>query len=203
MSRKTIGILDYGVSNLASVWRALHALDYRCRVSRDPAVLNETDLLILPGVGAFPAAMEQLHQHDLVEYIRGQARLGKPLLGICLGMQLLADVSTEHRTTAGLGLIPGEVKRMPNGRWHIGWNSIELVSNDRLLAPSDGQSVYFNHSFVFDVPQEYQVCVARLEQPFAAVVRRGNIVGVQFHPEKSQIAGRRMLSNLIEGLCLA
>jgi glutamine amidotransferase len=201
MSRRTVGILDYGVSNLASVWRALHALNYRCRISRDRSVLDETDLLILPGVGAFPAAMAKLHQHDLVEYIRTQARAGKPIVGICLGMQLMADVSTEHRTTAGIGLIPGEVKRMANGHWHIGWNSIELVCDDRLFAPSDGQSVYFNHSYVFEVPQEYQVCVSRLEKPFAAVVRRGNIVGVQFHPEKSQIAGRRMLSNLIEGLC--
>lgn len=201
MTRRTIGILDYGVGNLASVWRTLHALDYRCRVSRAPDVLDETDLLLLPGVGAYPTAMDALHRHDLAHYLQNKAREGKPIVGICLGMQLLADMSTEHRVTAGLGLIPGEVTQMEGGRWHIGWNSIEVVADDPLLKPSDGQSVYFNHSFILKVPAEYQVGVSRLDESFTVAVRRGNIIGLQFHPEKSQMAGRQLLRNVIDGLC--
>lgn len=201
MRARTVGIVDYGVGNHASVWRALHSLGFRCRVSRDPAVLSETDLLLLPGVGAFPAAMAALHRHELTEYLQEQGRLGKPFVGICLGMQLLADGSTEHGFTAGLGLIPGQVRALDQARWHIGWNSIEVVNGDPLLKPSDGQSVYFNHSYVFDAPAEYLTCVARLAEPFAIGVRRDNLLGLQFHPEKSQTAGRQLLRNVVEGLC--
>lgn len=203
MSARTIGIVDYGVGNHASVWRACQALGYRCRVSSDPAVLDATDALLLPGVGAFPAAMAALHAHDLVGYVQARARHGKPLVGICLGMQLLADASTEHGVTAGLGLIPGQVVPLDRARWHIGWNSIEVVNGDVLLAPSDGESVYFNHSYVFNAPPEYQACLARLDDRFVVGVRRGNMVGLQFHPEKSQAAGRALLRNVVEGLCRA
>lgn len=201
MTRRTIGIIDYGVSNLTSVWRVLHSLGYRCRVSSDHDVLGKTDLLLLPGVGALPAAMAALHQHGLVEYLQDQARQGRPIVGICLGMQLLADLSTEHRVTAALGLIPGQVSALGDGRWHIGWNSIEVLQDDSLLRPSDGQSFYFNHSYTFEPAAEYRTAVSRLERSFTVAVRRGSIVGLQFHPEKSQIAGRQLLRNVIEGLC--
>jgi glutamine amidotransferase len=166
-------------------------------------VLSDTDLLLLPGVGAFPPAMAALHRHGLVGYLQQQVRDGKPLVGICLGMQLLADASTEHRFTAGLGLIPGQVLPFDQARWHIGWNSIEVVRDDPMLMPSDGRSMYFNHSYVFDAPAEYQLCVARLGQPFTIGVRRGKLLGLQFHPEKSQLAGRELLRNIVEGLCSA
>jgi glutamine amidotransferase len=201
LKRRTIGIVDYGVGNHASVWRALNGLGYRCRVSADFDVLNETDLLVLPGVGAFGAAMAELHRHNLVGYLREQSRLGKPIIGLCLGMQLLADASLEHGLTAGLGLIPGQVVPFDQARWHIGWNSIETVSDDPIFRPSDRKSMYFNHSYVFEAPVEFQACVARLERPFPVAVRRANLVGLQFHPEKSQSAGRTLLSNVIEGLC--
>jgi glutamine amidotransferase len=203
MSTLTIGIVDYGAGNLGSVHRALRDLGYRCRVSRSQDALNETDLLLLPGVGAFPAAMKALHDCDLVEYLQQQARQGRPIVGICLGMQLLADASNEYHLTAGLGLIPGSVTPLPKSRWHIGWNTIEVLNGDELLQPSDGQSFYFNHSFVFEAAQEYQIGAARLDRPLAAAVRRGSVVGLQFHPEKSQIAGRVLLRNVIEGLCRA
>ena len=200
--KRTVGIIDYGVGNLASVWRALHALGYRCRVSDQPETLSQTDLLLLPGVGAFPAAMAALHQHQLVDYLQAQARSGKPMVGICLGMQLLADASSEHRITAGLGLIPGHVGPLANNNWHIGWNSIELVCDDSMFKPSDGQSMYFNHSYVAHVVPEYAVCVSQqLHERFATVIRHANVVGLQFHPEKSQAAGRQLLRNVIEGLC--
>jgi imidazole glycerol-phosphate synthase subunit HisH len=201
MSRRTIGIVDYGVGNHTSVWRALHGLGYRCRVSRDTTVLDETDLLLLPGVGAFPPAMEALHAHGLVDYLQAQARAGKPFVGICLGMQLMAEASSEFGATAGLGLVPGTVTALQQAAWHIGWNSIEAIGADTLLRPSDGQSMYFNHSYVFDSPSEYRIGLARLEQPLTIAVRRANVVGLQFHPEKSQGAGRQVLRNVIEGLC--
>ncbi len=201
MKRRTIGIVDYGVGNHASVWRTLHSLDYRCRVSSDPEVLSDTDVLLLPGVGAFPAAMAALHAHDLVGYLQDRARQGQPLIGICLGMQLLADSSVENGLTAGLGLVPGQVTPFADDRWHIGWNTIEAVNDDPMVRPSDGKSVYFNHSYVFDAPEPYRLCLARLDEPFVVGVRRGNLLGLQFHPEKSQAAGRELLRNVVEGLC--
>lgn len=201
MTRRTVGIVDYGVGNHASVWRALHTLELRCRVSSEPEVLSSTDVLLLPGVGAFPAAMAALHRTGLAQYLQDQARAGKPIVGICLGMQLLADTSCEFQVTAGLGLIPGEVTPLPNARWHIGWNTIEVLQGQPWLQPSDGHSMYFNHSFVFQPPSEYQAAVARLNSPFTVAVRRDHIVGLQFHPEKSQIAGRQLLRDIIQGLC--
>lgn len=204
MSRLTIGIVDYGVGNHASVWRTLHALGYRCRVSDEIDVLNSTDLLLLPGVGAFPAAMAALHEHNMVGYLQEQARLQRPILGICLGMQLLAEASHENELTSGLGLIPGEVGPLGEPRWHIGWNSIEVVQPDKLCQASDGQSFYFNHSYSYSGPEEFHICRARQgRRLFPVVIRRGKVIGLQFHPEKSQGAGRQLLRQVIEGLCNA
>lgn len=203
MTRRTIGIVDYGVGNHTSVWRALHALDYRCRVSSDVKVLGASDLLLLPGVGAFPPAMQALHRHDLAGFLHEQARSGRPFVGICLGMQLMADASSEYGQTAGLGLIPGIVAPLVQASWHTGWNSIEAVGADPLLRGVDGESVYFNHSYVFEAPAEYRIGVARLRDPLTIAVRRANMVGLQFHPEKSQATGRAILRSVIEGLCNA
>jgi imidazole glycerol phosphate synthase glutamine amidotransferase subunit len=208
MRNRTIGIVDYGVGNHASIWRALHGLGYRCRISREHSVLEASDLLLLPGVGAFPAAMQALHQHEMVDFMQTQAREGKPIVGICLGMQLLADTSQEIRSTCGLGLIPGAVHELvdPSMRWHIGWNSIEITCDDSAFKSSDGKSFYFNHSFVFHAPSEYVVAVSRIDRgktTFPVAVRRNNIVGLQFHPEKSQAVGRKLLGQVIEGVCRA
>lgn len=198
--RHTIGIVDYGVGNLASVRATLHAIGHRCRVTHDPAQLSDADVILLPGVGAFPAAMAALNALNLVGFLQSQARSGKPFIGICLGMQLMADASLEHGLTAGLGLIPGQVVQFPQGGWHIGWNTIEAVGTDPMARASDGKSFYFNHSFVFDAPPEFQMYRARLDAPLVVGVRRDNLVGLQFHPEKSQQAGREILGNVIEEL---
>ena len=203
MTRLTIGIVNYGVGNLASVRHALHSMGYRCHIAGNREALAQSDLLLLPGVGAFPAAMHALNETDLSDFVRQQALDGKPVIGICLGMQLLADSSNELGLTAGLGLIPGKVVALEQSRWHIGWNSIEVVRNDPLFMNGDGQVMYFNHSYVFDAPAEYQAAVARLDEmkePFTVGVHRNNVVGLQFHPEKSQAAGRHMLASVIEGL---
>lgn len=206
MKRLTIGIVDYGAGNLASVRHALHAMGYRSRASTDRDTLAASDLLLIPGVGAFPAAMSAMHAQGLVDFIRALAQEGKPILGICLGMQLLAESSSEWQFTAGMGLIPGEVLPLAQANWHIGWNGLEVVTDDPLFTLSDGQAVYFNHSYVFNPPPEYRVAVARLhsaDEPFTVAVRRRNVVGLQFHPEKSQTAGRQLLAKVIDGLCHA
>lgn len=199
--KRTIGIVDYGAGNLSSVQRALNGLGYRTRVSGDPDVLEGADLLILPGVGAFPPAMAALASAGLDRYVVERAHAGKPVVGICLGMHMLLDTSEEHGSTAGLGLIPGKVRQIADNRWHIGWNTLEVTARDPLLQPSDGQSFYFNHSYAIDVPREYRRAIARMPDPVTAVIRRGSIAGLQFHPEKSQGAGQAMLRNLVEGLC--
>lgn len=201
MSRITIGIVDYGVGNHASVWRTLHTLGYRCRISDEVGVLDAANLLLLPGVGAFPPAMAALHARGLPTYLQEQAHRQRPILGICLGMQLLADASHENGLTTGLGLIPGEVVPLVEPRWHIGWNTIERVRPDPLLQASDGQSFYFNHSYTYSGPEEFQVCRSQLGRSFPVVIRRGKVIGLQFHPEKSQEAGRQLLRQVIEGLC--
>lgn len=200
MNPITVGIVDYGMGNHASVIHSLRDLGFRVRVSDVPEVLDASDILVLPGVGAFPAAMQALHQRGLVSYLQQQAREQRPIIGICLGMQLLTSASHEFQYTAGLDLIPGEVVPLTGTKWHIGWNTLECVNTDPLLQPSDGRAFYFNHSFCYQGPNEYQVGLSRHPGPFAAVIRRGNSVGIQFHPEKSQAAGRALLKNIISGL---
>ncbi len=201
MKRKTIAVVDYGLGNHTSVLRTFQVLGHSCRITRDKEILTAADVLVLPGVGAFPAAMSALHQDGLADFLRELARQDKPFIGLCLGMQLLADESHEQGRTIGLGLIPGTVRPLLGMNWHIGWNSIEAVREDQLMAPSDGESFYFNHSFIFDVSADYQTAICRAgESSFTAAVRCGKVVGLQFHPEKSQHAGKQLLSRLLVGL---
>ncbi len=201
MIRRLIVVVDYGVGNLASVVGAVHRAGHRALVSRDPETMASADLLILPGVGAFPAAMQSLHDHDLVGFIREQAQAGQPLLGICLGMQLLADRSFENGCTEGLGLISGSVEPDPSGLRHIGWNQLRTTSTaPAWLSSLEGESFYFNHSYYFRSEEAVRIATADHGGDVAAAVRRDHIVGVQFHPEKSQSAGDRLMAGLIEQL---
>jgi glutamine amidotransferase len=193
----TVGLVDYGMGNHASVIHSLRKLGFRVRVSGDPEVLVDTDVLFIPGVGAFPAAMKSLHQRGLVDFLQQQARKQHPIIGICLGMQLLASSSSEFEYTLGLNIIPGEVVPMVGTKWHIGWNTLECIDPESSLQSSDGKAFYFNHSFCYQGPCEYQVGLSRHPNPFASVIRRGKVIGIQFHPEKSQEAGRELLKNLI------
>lgn len=200
MSYVTLGVVDYGMGNHASVIHSLRDMGFRVRVSDQPEILSETDLLLLPGVGAFPSAMKALHQRGLVNYLQEQAREHRPIIGICLGMQLLTSGSYEFEYTAGLDLIPGTVVPLDGAKWHIGWNTLECIVTDSPLQNSDRQVFYFNHSFCYQGPAEFQIGLTRNPQPFVCAIRRGNIIGVQFHPEKSQYAGKHLLQNLIGGL---
>lgn len=196
----SIAIVDYGMGNQASVVHTLRSLGYRVWLAASPEALEDAELLVLPGVGAFPAAMQALKDRGLVDYLRVQPLQGRPILGICLGMQLLAEASHEHGHTAGLGLIPGEFQAFPEGCWHIGWNTIACLGDDELVARANGQAFYFNHSFQYQGPSQFQLACAGEPRPCAAIIRSGKVVGMQFHPEKSQAPGRMLLRDLIDGL---
>lgn len=200
MSKITVGIVDYGVGNHSSVRQTLSALGMRCRISDEPAVLDGCDVLLLPGVGAFRPAIEALRGRALDRYLCEQAGRNRPLLGICLGMQLLAEASYEDGFTPGLGLVPGEVVSLGPPHWHIGWNVIRQVQTDSLFRGSHDQAFYFNHSYAYQGPLELQICRTSASEDFVSAIRKGRIIGVQFHPEKSQAAGRTLLRELICGL---
>jgi imidazole glycerol-phosphate synthase subunit HisH len=196
----TVGIVDYGVGNHTSVLRCVRQLGFRARITSQPDQLDQVDVLLLPGVGAFPTAMERLHASGLVGYLQRAAQLGRPLIGICLGMQLLAESSMELGFTPGLALIPGAVQAIGEPRWHIGWNSLEVADDQPLLHASDGEVMYFNHSYSFRGPDEFVAARSRLRvesEPLVAAIQRGSVLGLQFHPEKSQEPGLELLERVI------
>lgn len=198
--RLTVAIVDYGVGNHTSVLRCVRQLGFRAWISPQPGKLDQADVLLLPGVGAFPTAMERLHATGLVGYLQRAAQLGRPLIGICLGMQLLAESSTELSFTPGLGLIPGAVEAIGEPRWHIGWNSLEVADGQPLLHASDGEVMYFNHSYAYRGPEDFVAARTRLREgsePLVAAIQRGSVLGLQFHPEKSQASGLELLERLI------
>jgi glutamine amidotransferase len=208
-----VGIIDYGVGNLGSVVRSLEELRVSPILVDRAAELLANDCLILPGVGNFTDCMEILTRGGWVEAIKDAVKThDRPLLGICLGMQLLADFGVEGATdldggTAGLGLIPGRVEsfvsrgcslRVP----HVGWNSVTPADSATGLFDGipDGTDFYFVHSYVF-VPQEHTsvLAVCEYDISFATAVGQGNVYGTQFHPEKSSRAGMQLLRNFIAG----
>ena len=194
-----IAVIDYGAGNLFSVCNALDYLKIPCAVTRDPEALRRADGLILPGVGAFPDAMDMLEGTGLIPVIREEAEK-KPLLGICLGMQMLFERGFEFRERAGLGLIPGQVRKLkevPGYKIpHMGWNSLDIVSPSPVTeGVVQGSYVYFVHSYMAETEPEYLCAVSGYCEPVTALVCRGNIYGAQFHPEKSGDTGLRMLEN--------
>ena len=202
-----ITIVDYGVGNLRSVQKALERVGARAVVSDDPAVLDAAQGVILPGVGAFGDAMANLRSRQLLAPVLRQAEKGKPLLGICLGMQLLFNESEEMGHHPGLGLLPGRVVRFPEGKLkvpHIGWNQLRLataaMTGEGLLhGMAPGAYAYFVHSY-YAIPEQEADVLATTEYgvAFASVVGRGTVWGAQFHPEKSQEVGLRLLENFAQ-----
>lgn len=193
-----IVIVDYGAGNLRSVQKALEWVGATAVVSDDPATLDAAQGVVLPGVGAFGDGMDNLRARRLVVPVLRQVENGKPLLGICLGMQLLFDESQEMGRHRGLGLLPGQVVRFPQGDLkvpHIGWNRLRMASGDGLLAGiEEGAYAYFVHSY-YPASEEPGDVLATTEYGvrFASVVGRGKVWGAQFHPEKSQEVGLRLL----------
>ena len=194
-------ILDYGVGNLKSVTNAMRYLGFDTRITSDPAELERADAIILPGVGAFPDAAEKLRVPGLDKTLLTQAEK-KPILGICLGMQLLFDRGEEIRPCAGLVLVHGSVRRLETDRKlpHIGWNSLAFQNHSPLFRGlDDGVYVYFVHTFCGVADRESDV-IARTEYgpSVVAAVSCGNVYGCQFHPEKSGETGLVILKNFGE-----
>lgn len=203
MSEKKIMIIDYGMGNVGSVAHALEYLNGRYFVSNRKDDLSKADAFILPGVGAFPAAMNNLKKLDIIEELNEQVLVkGRPFFGICLGMQLLAKDSVEQGFTAGLGWIDGHVLLMePRGNLripHVGWNNLRLHHEHRLFRRiDDGAHFYFDHSFHLQCNGDLVVASCAYGNEFVAAIHKDNIFATQFHPEKSQRNGLKMLRNFL------
>lgn len=199
----TVSIVSYGLGNLGSVTNMLKRVGSGVRLVSTPDEVAESDRLLLPGIGAFDAGMRRLEDQGLVSAIRDFAATGRPLLGICLGMQLLLD-SSEEGTSAGLGLIAGtsqlfpEVDSLPVP--HMGWNLVAPVRDDSLTADLPDESrFYFVHSYrVVPADDAHVLGVTEYGALFASMIRSRNIMGAQFHPEKSHDFGKRILKNFAE-----
>ncbi len=196
-----IAVIDYGAGNLKSVTKALDHLGYANTIVSRPKELELADGMILPGVGAFPMCMAALRKSGMDQAILQQAGK-KPLLGICLGMQMLLDSSTEMGGDQGLGLIPGTVEKIETNLKlpHIGWNSLSIVNPNPLTAGlSDGDYVYFVHSFCAKVKNPEDLALTTdYGTTVTAMIARGNVFGCQFHPEKSGPVGMTILRNFGE-----
>ena len=195
-------ILDYGSGNVRSVFNLFSAITDRVKVSNEPSAIRDASHLVLPGVGAFGAAVRKIMDRIPVDLVQEQTVSGKPFLGICVGMQVLADIGTEFGEHRGLGWIPGQVTRLNSGDLtlsHVGWNDIQPVRSDPLLAGlEDAADFYYVHSFVFrPASEEHVLATTRFGESFAAAVRKDQLFGVQFHPEKSQHAGLRLVRNFL------
>jgi glutamine amidotransferase len=201
-----IAILDYGMGNLRSVEKALEHVGAGATITRDADTVRAADGVILPGVGAFPRAMERVREHGLDALIEERRQAGVPILGICLGLQLLFDSSTEQGGAPGVGLLEGEVAALVADGLkvpHIGWSPVSWERESSLVEGIDsGTPFYFVHSFAPSPAPGDLLGSATYGARFACAAQRDNVFGVQFHPEKSSAAGLRLLSNFT-GICAA
>lgn len=200
-----IGIIDYGMGNIQSVQNAFERVGGKVEIVSTGAALAACEGLVLPGVGAFSKAMENLTKRGLIEPLKRRVADGVPLLGICLGLQLLADSSEEFGDHRGLGLIPGRVRLIPIRPGfqlpHIGWNTVEYTAptdGGLFKGVKDGGSFYFVHSYMLDCDSKFVTAVTGHGARVTAAIQHGNVFAAQFHPEKSQSNGLRMLKNFVQ-----
>ncbi len=196
-----IGIVDYHLNNLRSVQKAFEKAGTDAFISDSREQLQRAEKIVLPGVGAFGAAMENLKTLKLDSFLKEFADSGKPLLGICLGMQLLFSKSSELGDHAGLDLVKGDVKQFPSKVKvpHMGWNQIEIIKESPLVRGIEEKSfVYFVHSYFVDPAEPVTLTQTEYGIPFTSIIQKRNIFGIQFHPEKSQSTGVQLLKNFAE-----
>jgi glutamine amidotransferase len=197
-----IALIDYGIGNLRSVEKAFESLGAEVLITSDVHTILGAERVVLPGVGAFGDGMQGLQAIGLVEPLKDLVARRTPVLGICLGMQLLFEESEEHGRTSGLGLLPGKVRRFESSALKVpqtGWNLlIKERQSDLLQGLANDAYAYFNHSYYCDAASEDMLASADYGVRFAAVVGRDNLYGVQFHPEKSQQVGLKILQNFLE-----
>ena len=204
-----IAIVDYGIGNVKSILNAFHRYSDKIILTRDKQILSNAHGIILPGVGAFSHAMDNLKKYDLVEFLQSYVKTGKPLLGICLGMQILMEESEEFGITKGLGLIEGKVIKLPVEQTtkvklpHISWNEIRTKNiswNNTILETIPvGSDMYFIHTYVAQPKNEDEILSTTkyFETEFCSSLKKGNVYGCQFHPEKSAEIGLRIIENFI------
>ena len=199
-----IAIIDYDAGNLKSVEKALLYLGEECVVTRDRNELLKADKVILPGVGAFGDAMEKLNKFGLVEVIHEIVKENKPFLGICLGLQLMFESSEEGPGVKGLGLLPGKIVKFPEKDGykipHMGWNNLTVLNPCKITEGlKEDAYVYFVHSFYAAECDDVVIATAEYGAQLTAAVARGNVMGCQFHPEKSGTVGLTILKTFCEG----
>jgi glutamine amidotransferase len=196
-----IAIVDYGIGNLGSVMNGFRHVGAEPVLTGDLEMLRKADALVMPGDGAFGATMNEVQKRGLVPVILEAAAAGKPVLGICIGMQLLFEESEEHGVHRGLALLPGRVRRFPDTLVvpHMGWNRLAPTGPHPLLDEiPKGSYVYFVHSYFCDAAPEVVLSYSDYGIDFPAIVGKGAVLGVQFHPEKSQSVGLRMIRNFVK-----
>ena len=191
-------IVDYKIGNQKSLEVFFKNLGYRTILTNKKKEINDAKVLILPGVGAFPRVIKSLRDNNLIKLIKKKAKNGTPIIGICLGMQLLASKSYEFQETIGLGLIPGKIRKLKNSNFHIGWNNIKKINKSVELWFSEIDDFYFNHSYCYVGKKKYIIAKTHFNQEIPAIVKYKNIYGIQFHPERSQDAGKNLIINLLE-----
>ena len=209
MMQQSIGILDLGLGNLRSVSNAFYELGFDPEIVGDAKAFDRFSHLVLPGVGHFQAAARGVEKGDLRSELGGYVASGRPLLGLCLGMQFLAEEGTEGGPCPGLSFVPGKIERIPDGSGlripHIGWNSVRFLRQHPVMeGVKDERDFYFVHSYTFRPGRpETLIAVTDYGEDLAAIVGSGNVVGFQFHPEKSQKNGLKLLENFAnwDGQC--
>jgi glutamine amidotransferase len=205
MNKASVCIIDYGVGNTQSVYNALVFLGYRVRISKNASQIDNADVLLLPGVGAFEAARKNLIERELIPVLNEQVlEKKKPILGICLGMQLMASISEENGVFEGLNWIPGKVVRIPDQALfpvpHVGWNQLEINQTSPLFLKLNNEShFYFDHSYHYATDNSEHIAArCHYGRSFVAAIQKDHIHGVQFHPEKSQNNGLKLFRSFVQ-----
>ena len=197
MTSYIVGIIDYNTGNMKSISKLFKSLGCNVFVSNKIEELKKSDLIILPGVGAFPTAMKNLIKNDLVQFLRNWSNKNKFLLGICLGMQLLCESSEENEDCKGLNIISGKILKLDDIPFNIGWRKIEFKKNHYFRGYKDDY-FYFNHEYVYYGRKKNIIGTSDAPKKIVSVISINNTFGFQFHPEKSQNSGEKILKNVLQ-----